>query len=81
MKTKQIVFLIPLLIISALPAFAQRGVPPKEKTSTVSAALRGDQVWVMNAKSHDLEDSTAVPSKRLAIQRAVFKPIPKKLRK
>jgi hypothetical protein len=46
-----------------------------------TATLRGSQVWVMNAKFHDLEDSTAVPSKRFAIQRAVFKPIPKKLRK
>lgn len=45
-----------------------------------TAVLRGSQVWVMNAKFHDLEDSTAVPSKRFAIQRAVFKPIPKKLR-
>jgi hypothetical protein len=46
-----------------------------------TAALRGNQVWVMNAKFHDLEDSTAIPSKRFAIQRAVFKPIPEKLRK
>src|SRR5215217_663528 len=46
-----------------------------------TAALRGSQVWVMNAKFHDLEDSTAVPSKRFAVQRAVFKPIPKKLRR
>jgi sugar lactone lactonase YvrE len=46
-----------------------------------TAALKGSQVWVMNAKFHDLEDSTSVPSKRFAIQKAVFKPIPDKLRK
>jgi sugar lactone lactonase YvrE len=46
-----------------------------------TATMRGDEVWVMNAKFHDLEDSTSVPSKRFAIQRAVFKPIPEKLRK
>lgn len=33
-------------------------------------------VWVMNAKFNELMDSTAVPSKKFAIQKAVFKPVP-----
>lgn len=45
-----------------------------------TATLRGDDVWVMNAKFNELVDSNSVPSKTFAIQKAVFKPIPKKLR-
>ena len=33
-------------------------------------------VWIMNARFNELEDSTTVPSKSFAIQKAVFKPLP-----
>jgi hypothetical protein len=47
-----------------------------------STATKSDnEVWVMNAKFNELVDSNGVPSKSFAIQRAVFKPIPEKLRK
>jgi sugar lactone lactonase YvrE len=46
-----------------------------------TAAKRGDDIWVMNAKFNELVDSNSVPSKTFAIQKAVFNPIPKKLRK
>ncbi|WP_205509955.1 hypothetical protein [Longitalea arenae] len=45
-----------------------------------TATFNGDDIWVMNAKFHDLNDSTAMPSKIFSIQKAVFKPIPKKFR-
>lgn len=45
-----------------------------------TATFWKDDVWVMNAKFNELVDSNAVPSKNFAIQKAVFKPIPKKLR-
>jgi hypothetical protein len=45
-----------------------------------TATFAQDKVWVMNAKFNELVDSNSVPSKNFAIQRAVFKPIPKKLR-
>jgi sugar lactone lactonase YvrE len=41
-----------------------------------TAALAGDEVWIMNAKFNELTDKNNVPSKKFAIQRAVFKPIP-----
>lgn len=44
-----------------------------------TATFNGDEVWVMNAKFHELNDSNAIPSKVFAIQKAVIKPIPKKL--
>jgi DNA-binding beta-propeller fold protein YncE len=44
-----------------------------------TATRAGQDVWIMNAKFHDLNDSNAIPSKIFAIQKAVFKPIPKKL--
>jgi sugar lactone lactonase YvrE len=46
-----------------------------------TATFAGDDTWVMNAKFAELVDSNSVPSKAFAIQKAVFKPIPKKLRK
>ncbi|GAA4339324.1 hypothetical protein [Flaviaesturariibacter amylovorans] len=46
--------------------------------STATAA--GDDVWIMNAKFHDLNDSTSIPSKVFAIQKLVLKPIPRKFR-
>lgn len=45
-----------------------------------TATFNGDDIWVMNAKFHELNDSTAIPSKVFAIQKVVLKPIPKKLR-
>jgi hypothetical protein len=42
---------------------------------------RDGNYWVMNAKFNELVDSNGVPSKTFAIQKAVFKPIPKSLRK
>jgi len=36
-----------------------------------------NQTWVMNAKFSELVDSNSVPSKNFAIQKAVFKPLPK----
>jgi sugar lactone lactonase YvrE len=43
-----------------------------------TATIRGEDVWVMNARFNELVDSNAVPSVRFAIQRAVFKPVPNK---
>ena len=45
-----------------------------------TATFNGDDIWVMNAKFHELNDSTSIPSKVFAIQKAAFKPIPKKFR-
>lgn len=50
-------------------------------TYPATAARNGNDIWIMNAKFNELVDSNNVPSKSFAIQRAVFKPIPKKLRK
>jgi sugar lactone lactonase YvrE len=41
-----------------------------------TATVSNDEVWIMNAKFHELNDSNAVPSKWFAIQRAKFKPLP-----
>lgn len=41
-----------------------------------TAAVAGDEVWIMNAKFNELTDKNNVPSKKFAIQKAVFKPIP-----
>lgn len=46
-----------------------------------TATFRGENTWVMNAKFNELVDSNSVPSQTFAIQKAVFKPIPKALRK
>ena len=46
-----------------------------------TATMKEGEVWVMNAKFHELGDSTSVPSKEFSVQRAVFRPIPKKLRR
>lgn len=43
-----------------------------------TATMNGSEVWVMNAKFSELADSNNVPSKTFAIQKATFKPIPKK---
>jgi sugar lactone lactonase YvrE len=43
-----------------------------------TATFRGDEIWVMNAKFHELNDSNAIPSKVFALQKVVIKPIPKK---
>ncbi len=47
-------------------------------TYPATATFAGDDIWVMNAKFHELNDSTSIPSKVFAIQKAVIKPIPKK---
>lgn len=46
-----------------------------------TATNNNGEVWIMNAKFNELVDSNGVPSKTFAIQRAVFKLIPKSLRK
>lgn len=46
-----------------------------------TATFANGDVWVMNARFNELNDSNAIPSKAFAIQKAVFKPIPKKFRK
>ena len=46
-------------------------------TYPATAALSGDEIWIMNAKTNELMDSNAIPSKKFAIQRAVLKPVPK----
>jgi hypothetical protein len=43
-----------------------------------TATFAGDDIWVMNAKFHELNDSNAIPSKTFAIQKLVLKPVPKK---
>ncbi len=50
-------------------------------TYPATATTSGNEIWVMNARTNELMDSTAIPSKRFAIQRAVLKPIPKKFSK
>jgi sugar lactone lactonase YvrE len=40
-------------------------------------AQSGNDIWVMNAKTTELMDSNAIPSKFFALQLAKFKPIPK----
>ncbi|MDB5191586.1 MAG: SMP-30/Gluconolaconase/LRE-like region-containing protein [Segetibacter sp.] len=49
-------------------------------TYPATATFNGSDIWVMNAKFHELNDTTAIPSKVFAIQKVVLKPIPKKLR-
>ncbi|WP_256011659.1 gluconolaconase [Desertivirga xinjiangensis] len=46
-------------------------------TYPATATKNGKDVWIMNARFNELLDSNAVPSKQFAIQRAVFKPVPK----
>jgi len=41
-----------------------------------TATRAGDKIWVMNANFSELNDSTAVPSKKFAIQHARFLPLP-----
>lgn len=43
-----------------------------------TAAMRKGETWIMNAKFNELVDKNNVPSKTFAIQKAVFKPLPKK---
>ncbi|HVF97387.1 MAG TPA: hypothetical protein VM871_08710 [Flavisolibacter sp.] len=45
-----------------------------------TATFNGDDIWVMNAKFHELNDSTSIPSKIFALQKLALKPIPKKFR-
>jgi sugar lactone lactonase YvrE len=45
-------------------------------TYPATATLRDNDVWIMNAKTNELMDSTSIPSKRFAIQKAVLKPVP-----
>lgn len=47
-------------------------------TYPATATRNGKDVWIMNANFHELNDSNAIPSKYFAIQKAVFKPVPKK---
>ena len=42
-----------------------------------TATMRGKDIWVMNAKTNELSDSTSIPAKRFAIQKAIIKPVPK----
>jgi sugar lactone lactonase YvrE len=42
-----------------------------------TATMANNEVWVMNARFNELLDSNAVPVKQFAIQKAVFKPVPK----
>lgn len=46
-------------------------------TYPATATVNAGQVWVMNARFNELLDSNAVPAKQFAIQKAVFKPVPK----
>jgi sugar lactone lactonase YvrE len=46
-------------------------------TYPATATSNGAQVWVMNARFNELLDSNSVPAKKFAIQKAVFKPLPK----
>jgi len=41
-----------------------------------TATRRGQDIWIMNAKFSELVDSNSVPSKKFALQQAVFKPVP-----
>ena len=47
-------------------------------TYPATATFKGDEIWVMNANFHQLNDSTAFQTKNFAIQKAVIKPVPKK---
>ncbi|MGZ8551294.1 MAG: hypothetical protein ACXWV2_11555 [Chitinophagaceae bacterium] len=47
-------------------------------TYPATATFRGEDIWVMNAKTNELLDSNAIPSKLFAIQLAKPLPIPKK---
>ncbi|HYE54004.1 MAG TPA: hypothetical protein VD996_04145 [Chitinophagaceae bacterium] len=49
-------------------------------TYPATATRNGDDIWIMNARFHELNDSNAIPSKVFSIQKAVFIPIPKKFR-
>lgn len=42
-----------------------------------TATRNNDNVWLMNAKFNEVADSNAMPAQKFAIQRAVFKPVPK----
>ena len=46
-------------------------------TYPATATSNAGQVWVMNARFNELIDSNSVPAKTFAIQKAVFKPLPK----
>ena len=46
-------------------------------TYPATATLSGEDIWVMNAKTNELQDSTAVPSKIFALQLAKPLPVPK----
>jgi sugar lactone lactonase YvrE len=41
-----------------------------------TATANGKDIWIMNAKFNELNDSTAVPSKKFVIQKAAFKNFP-----
>lgn len=45
-------------------------------TYPATATKRGDDIWIMNAKTNELMDSTSIPAKKFAIQKAVLKPVP-----
>lgn len=46
-------------------------------TYPATAAMSGNDIWVMNAKTNELADSNAVPAKKFALQLAKLKPVPK----
>ncbi|MET0462836.1 MAG: hypothetical protein ABW007_06770, partial [Chitinophagaceae bacterium] len=40
-----------------------------------TATMRNKEIWIMNAKLHELADSANVPSKKFSIQLARFIPL------
>ena len=47
-------------------------------TYPATATMKDREIWVMNAKTNELTDSNAVPSRKFAIQFAPLKPVPAK---
>lgn len=45
-------------------------------TYPTTATMDSESIWVSNGKFHELNDSTAIPSKLFSIQKAVLKPLP-----
>lgn len=45
-------------------------------TYPATVTMRGKDLWIMNAKTNELMDSTSIPARIFAIQKAVLKPVP-----
>jgi sugar lactone lactonase YvrE len=45
-------------------------------TYPTTATTDAQSIWISNGKFHELNDSTAIPSKLFSIQKAVLKPLP-----